>query len=195
MKIFKFLVATLVVAAVAAVFFNSNAFSDENYRKEVGFCVNCHEMRPNYFTWKITSHNQFGCINCHKDLNPTTFVYKHWKGAIPTPIKKRDIIPDGVCRSCHTQKRQVTPPNNIIFPHQLHVLKKIDCVDCHSNVTHLKVDEHIRKTANFSSEGFDETKANQLITKKNHVPMPVCTRCHNGQMATDKCNACHTNSK
>lgn len=194
MRIIKFFTATFIVAAIAAIFFNSNAFS-ENYRKEVGFCVNCHEMRPNYFTWKITSHSQFGCIKCHKDLNPTTFVYKHWKGAVPTPIENRDIIPDDVCRNCHTEKRRVTPPNNVIFPHQLHVLKKIDCVDCHSNVTHLNVDEHIKKTEKFSYTDFNETKAKKLITKQNQIPMPVCMRCHNGQMATDKCNACHINSQ
>ncbi len=195
MKLIKFFIATFIVAAVAAVFFNSNAFSDENYRKDIGFCVNCHEMKPNYFTWKVTSHNQFGCIKCHQDLNPTTFVYKHWKGVVPNPIESREIIPDGVCRNCHTQKRTITPPDDIIFPHQLHVMKQIDCVDCHSNVTHLNIADHIKKNENFSSAAFNESKATQLIKKKNQIPMPVCMRCHNGQMATDKCNACHKKDK
>lgn len=195
MKIIKFLVATFAVAVIAAFFFNYQAITDKNYKKEVGFCANCHEMKPNFFTWQVTSHNNFGCLKCHKDIRITTFAYRHWKGAIPSPIEQKSIIPDGVCRTCHTEGRNVSPPDDIIFPHQLHVVKQIDCVDCHSNVSHLHVKEHIRNTDNFIPASFDEEQARKLIKKGNQILMPVCMRCHNGEMATKACNACHKSDK
>jgi len=201
MRVIKFLVAMFAVAIIAAFLFNYQSFTSKNYKKEVGFCANCHEMKPNYFTWLVTSHNQFGCIKCHKDVKITTFAYKHMRGAFPSPIEKKDIVPDGVCRTCHTTStRNVSPPGDIIFPHELHVVKQIDCVDCHSNVTHLHVSKYIQREftdvqKEFIPASFNEKQAEALITKGNQILMKVCMRCHNGDMATDACNACHRNIK
>lgn len=201
MKVIKFLAAMFVVALIAAFLFNYQSFSNKDYKKkEAGFCANCHEMKPNYYTWLVTSHNQFGCLKCHKDIKITTFAYKHWRGAMANPIEKRNIIPDDVCKSCHTTARNVSPPGDIIFPHQLHVIKQIDCVDCHSNVTHLHVsqyikDEYINKQKEFIPATFNEQQAAKLIKKGNQILMPVCLRCHNGDMATGACKACHKNIK
>lgn len=201
MKILKFLVAMFIVAVIAAILFNYQSFGNKQTKKEAGFCINCHEMRPNYFTWLITSHNNFGCLKCHPDIKVTTFAYKHMRGAFANPIEKKDIIPDSVCTSCHTvANRNVSPPGDIIFPHQLHVVKQIDCVDCHSSVTHLRVSQYINKefaskNKEFIPASFDEKQAEKLIIKGNQILMPACMRCHNGDMATDACNACHKNIK
>lgn len=201
MKFLKFLVAMFIVAVIAAVMFNYQSFGNKDYKKEVGFCANCHEMKPNYYTWLVTSHNQFGCLKCHKDITITTFAYKHWRGAMANPIEKKNIIPDEVCRSCHAiDLRNVSPPGDIIFPHQLHVVKQIDCVDCHSNVTHLNVSkyikkEYVEKQKQFIPVSFNQDQAEKLIIKGNQILMPVCMRCHNGDMATEACNACHKNIK
>ncbi len=200
MRFIKLMVAMFAVAVTAAFLFNIQAFTDKSFNKEVGFCANCHEMKPNYFTWLVTSHNQFGCLRCHQDITIGTFAYKHWRNVIPAPVEKKGIIPDDVCRSCHTNTRNVSPPGDIIFPHELHVVKQIDCVDCHSNVTHLHVSEYIKtnyveKQKEFTPAVFTDTQARQLIKKDNQILMPVCMRCHNGDMATDACNACHKNIK
>ncbi|MHB9095413.1 MAG: cytochrome c3 family protein [Eubacteriales bacterium] len=201
MKVLKFLVAMFVIAVVAAFLFNYQSFTNKESKKEVGFCANCHEMKPNYYTWLVTSHNQFGCLKCHKDIKITTFAYKHWKGAISDPLEKKGIIPDGVCRSCHAvSTRNVSPPGDIIFPHQLHVVKQIDCMDCHNNVVHLRVSQYIKKEYTdkqkvFTPATFDEKQAESLMLKGNQILMPVCMRCHNGDMATGACNACHKNIK
>ncbi|PKM80464.1 MAG: hypothetical protein CVU89_13965 [Firmicutes bacterium HGW-Firmicutes-14] len=201
MKVFKFFVVMFVVSLVAAFLFNYQSFAGKDYKKEVGFCANCHEMKPNYYTWMVTSHNQFGCLKCHQDIKIMTFAYRHWRGVFANPIEKKGIIPDGVCRSCHTTStRNVSPPGDIIFPHELHVVKQIDCVDCHSNVTHLHVGEwikteYVKKQKDFESAAFTSTQAEKLIKKDNQILMPVCMRCHNGEMATEACNACHKNIK
>lgn len=195
MKILKYLVAMFLVAVVAAIMFNVESFGNKQYNKEVGFCANCHEMRPNYFTWMVTSHNQFGCLKCHKDIKITTFAYKHWRTAFATPVQKKNIIPNSVCESCHASTRSVTPPGDLIFPHQLHVIKQIDCVDCHDNVTHLGVADHLKNTKNVDLAAFNDTSAKKLIKKQNQILMPVCMRCHNGDMASSSCQACHKNSK
>ena len=201
MRIIKFFAAMFVVAVIAAFMFNYQSFTNKDTKKEVGFCANCHEMKPNYYTWLVTSHNQFGCLRCHKDIKITNFAYKHWRGAIGNPISKKNIVPDSVCKSCHApETRNVSPPGDIIFPHQLHVVKQIDCVDCHSNVIHLNVsqyitDEYVKKQKEFIPATFDERQAQKLVKKGNQILMPVCMRCHNGDMATEACNACHKNIK
>lgn len=189
MKILKFLLGVFVVAMVAAFLFNYPGSQDAN--KQAGFCINCHEMMPHYYTWTVSSHNKFSCLKCHEDIKITTFAYKHVINAIPNPIVKKDIVSNQVCEDCHTGKRQVSPPGDIIFPHQLHVVKKIDCVDCHNKVAHLNVTNHIKNTKNFSIETFNEASAKKLIVKNNQVLMQDCLRCHNGDMATNKCLACH----
>jgi len=201
MKILKFLVAMFLVAVISAVLFNYQSFGNTQTKKEVGFCINCHEMKPNYYTWMITSHNNFGCLKCHQDIKVTTFAYKHMRGVIANPIVKKDIIPDDVCKSCHTvDNRNVSPPGDIIFPHQLHVIKQIDCVDCHNSVTHLRISDYIQeefidKNEEFVPAAFDQKQAEKLVIKGNQILMPACMRCHNGDMATDACNACHRNIK
>jgi len=196
MRIFKLLIAMFVVAVAASVLFNYQSFSDKDYKKEVGFCANCHEMKPYYFTWKATAHNQFGCLKCHKDIKITTFAYKHWLNVIPTPIENKTFIPDTTCQQCHTMlTRSVSAPGDLIIPHQLHTVKQVDCIDCHSNVTHAFVAEYARKTPDYSYATFSEATAGKLIQKGNRIPMPVCMRCHNGDMATDACNACHSSIK
>lgn len=201
MKTLKFLAAMFLVAIIAAVLFNYQSYGINQPKKEVGFCINCHEMKPNYFTWLISSHNNFGCLKCHKDIKITTFAYRHMRGAFANPIEKKNIISDDVCRSCHTiANRNVSPPGDIIFPHQLHVIKQIDCVDCHSSVTHLRVSDYIKaeyvnKSKEFIPAAFDQKQAEKLVIKGNQILMPVCMRCHNGDMATGACNACHKNIK
>lgn len=195
MRLFKFLVAMFVVALVAAFLFNYQSFTQRDYKKEVGFCQNCHEMKPYYLTWNATAHNQFGCLKCHKDIKITSFAYKHWRNAFPTPIEKKNIIPDSVCIQCHASTRNVSAPGDLIIPHGLHTVKQIDCVDCHNNVTHAHVSDYAKKTKDYTVATFTEATAKKLIVKGNRIPMPVCMRCHNGDMATDACNACHSTIK
>lgn len=197
MKVIKFFVAMFVVAVIAAFLFNYQSFSNKSVKRDVAFCINCHEEMPYYYTWLVTSHNQFGCLKCHKDIKIMTFAYKHLKGAVAYkfPLEKKRIIANDVCQGCHTNNRSVSPPGDVIFPHQLHVVKQIDCVDCHSNVTHLNVSDYIAKTKDFDVAAFNETQARKLIQKDNEILMPVCMRCHNGEMATKACNACHKTIK
>lgn len=195
MKVLKLFAAIFIVAVIAAFLFNAQSFGTKVSKKD-GFCANCHEMKPNYYTWLVSSHNNFSCLRCHTDLKPTTFAYKHWRGAFANPIVKRDIIPNEVCSSCHAmERRNVSAPGDIIFPHQLHVVKQIDCVDCHSNVTHFNISDYQKTSQAVPAAAFDSTKAESLIKKGNQILMPVCMRCHNGDMATDSCQACHKNIK
>jgi nitrate/TMAO reductase-like tetraheme cytochrome c subunit len=205
MKIGKYLItvfiAMFVVAGVAAFMFGYQIAGSTEANKQAGFCINCHEMRPSYYTWKVTSHNKFGCLKCHTDIKWGSFIYKHWKSAIANPVEKNGIIPDGVCRSCHApSQRNISPPGDVIFPHELHVVKQIDCVDCHNNVAHLLASDYIKKEYSdkqktFDPAAFDEKQAKQLIKKGNQILMPVCMRCHNGEMATEACKDCHSSIK
>ena len=197
MKVVKIIIAMLIVSVVASWMFSYPSSKAQSAGKEVGFCTNCHEMQPNYYTWQVTSHNKFGCLKCHQDIKITTFAYKHLRGAaaIKFPIEKKRIIPNDICQSCHTNNRSVSPPGDIIFPHQLHVVKQIDCVDCHGNVTHLGIAEYLKDPKNGSTTAFTPVQAQKLVVKDNQILMSVCMRCHNGDMATAACNACHKNQK
>lgn len=151
------------------------------------FCATCHEIRPHYEKWKVSSHRNVNCAQCHAEpgffnymmhkLGSWNYIFVH----LLTPraeIKLKRPIPNSSCIRCHTANRVISPGGDLLVPHQQHVnYQKLNCYQCHKNL-------HTALT------GEREEEEKTVAAAYWH---PVCwTQCHDGVHATNKCNACHT---
>ncbi|MHB8983925.1 MAG: cytochrome c3 family protein [Carboxydocellales bacterium] len=189
-KILRIGLIMMVVALMAAILFAQGNISYTQNKKEASFCKNCHEMNPNVFTWQISSHNRIGCLKCHDDIELADFTYRHWRGFFNTPIVAKSFISNETCTACHSETRVITPMQNNIVPHQLHLNKGVDCIDCHNSITHFNVSslliaQKVKDVSTFGARDAKKFKSNKS------VPMGTCLVCHNGSKASNQCKACH----
>lgn len=168
------------------------------------FCSMCHEMKPEYYTWKASSHNNIKCTNCHIEpgvkslaihkVSALKEVYLHVTDSYYSPIQMKHPIKDTVCSECHNmEKRKVTPSGDLIIPHETHKSKRIGCAKCHKGIAHGGIaDKSI--TYNTDYDKWDQNLANTLMAElKNVSPsMDICMDCHRLRKAPLSCKACHT---
>ncbi|HWJ03922.1 MAG TPA: NapC/NirT family cytochrome c [Verrucomicrobiae bacterium] len=155
------------------------------------FCLNCHEMQESYDAWQSASHSKTDCITCHKDISIAGVLYKQKLGV--NRVKEIKVeVDDAVCSKCHADARVITPPMDLIIPHNLHVQKGLSCTQCHRAVTHGTV----VKTVNVTAPGqAGPTLKGENLFDPNRIPMAGCMTCHNGAKATRSCNACHADKE
>lgn len=186
---------TVLVALVAAVLFSQGSLQFSQNRQEAALCDNCHEMSPNVVTWRISTHQNIGCLNCHRDITFSTFAYRHWRGFFQTPVQG-NFIPDQVCRQCHSERRQLTMPANLNVPHSLHTTKQVDCIDCHARVVHRGISQSPQlQKLNFPGDYAENTLLPLARRLPSRMYMSECKVCHNGAMASNRCSACHTQNE
>jgi nitrate/TMAO reductase-like tetraheme cytochrome c subunit len=169
--------------------------------KAPAFCgVFCHEMTPEYETFKVSSHNSFDCVDCHNQfpdqsyvgyrLLLVSFVVDHFTG-YETPIKLGHTIPDVMCMKCHSNRRQFSPSGDLLIPHSKHLAKGVPCIQCHKGVTHGLIYE--RGKNNEETYSFWDTK----LAEKNMQPfytrpkMKECMDCHTQRKVANDCTTCH----
>lgn len=168
------------------------------------FCGNyCHEMKPEYTTWEVTSHAQIACVKCHippgvvnlieHKMSAMVQLYQHATGTYERPIEMKDKIDDSVCEQCHSMNnRQVTPSGDLIIPHDRHKAKGIKCVNCHMGVAHGTVAEReVTKVGNFDAWNVAKAEDNTKI-RYARPKMKYCMDCHTKRKVTTACEACHT---
>lgn len=170
------------------------------------FCQSCHEMRPEYVTWKASSHSQLGCVDCHVEpgvgnllqhkVKSFKQLYLHFSGKINPPIEVAQPIKDEVCERCHTAKRVATPSGDLIIPHEVHKENKVPCVKCHSAVAHANIGSAENGfTANGNWDKWIEP-VGRAYMKADFLKfsMEECLNCHKQEDAGPKpndCKACH----
>lgn len=169
---------------------------------EPDFCQSCHEMRPEYYTWQVTSHRQFRCTECHIEpglasllihkISAVKEVYLHFTGTYPRPIKMENPIPNITCKKCHSPgNRQFTVSGDLIIPHDRHDAKGVYCVDCHSGVAHGEIAKR-KVTTRIQFLAWNETVAREQTDGKLAKPkMNTCLECHTKRNVTTRCEACH----
>jgi nitrate/TMAO reductase-like tetraheme cytochrome c subunit len=168
------------------------------------FCASCHEMKPEYYTWKASSHSEVDCVNCHTGstkeeyakakANGLVQVFKKATQTYTAPIRMPNQIEDASCEKCHNiSTRDVTPTGDLIIPHDKHKNKGIKCFQCHSGVAHGKIAD--RKMTYQSDYGeWDDTLGRAAMKDEKFIKpeMETCMKCHEARKVTTKCQACHT---
>ncbi|WP_066315049.1 NapC/NirT family cytochrome c [Bacillus sp. FJAT-29814] len=168
------------------------------------FCSSCHEIKPEYYTWKVSTHSEVECISCHVEpgaknlakakVEGVVELYKKTTDTYTAPIQMPKDIPNSACESCHNMKtRDVTASGDLIIPHDKHMDKDIKCTQCHSGVAHGKIAE--RKVTFKSDYGkWDEQLGKSMMSDKKFTSpkMDTCMECHRARQVTTECKACHT---
>jgi cytochrome c nitrite reductase small subunit len=105
------------------------------------FCGSCHSMENNYFTWKVSRHKQFACIECHLPHGnfAHTFVYKAYAGlrdvadettrSYPFAMNLTNsarTIANSNCSRCHFSTIETTAMAR----------GNADCMKCHKFLVH-----------------------------------------------------------
>src|SRR5262249_25987993 len=99
-KLYKYLTVALLVIVV---FFALGLIGVESTWSSK-FCSSCHEMKPEYYTWKASTHSEVECVKCHigsgtkeyaqAKANGLLQVYKKATQTYTAPIRMPKEIPD-----------------------------------------------------------------------------------------------------
>lgn len=166
-----------------------------------GFCTLCHEILPEYTTWKASSHSRVTCIKCHQRPGVRNFItekkaaigqlYRHFAQEFYLPIASPQIIENSICLTCHNMKRPVTAKGDIKMNHQKHLNRKINCVECHSGVAHGRIAER-QLTIDAAWDRWNEAYAKvQMNPQFTSLQMKDCVNCHSIKKAPLNCETCH----
>ncbi len=178
-------VQILLFAAIAMAFASGLIVVSE----QPGFCNSCHIMNTYYDTWKVSSHGEVNCLDCH--LQPG-FV-GHVKGKINglaqavdcivgrVGTKPNAAVEDISClrSECHSTQELMSGNveyKGIKFTHKNHIAKVVDgirisCCTCHS---HFEGDEHFSVNNNvcFTCHFLKDNKSDKRLMQTS------CHDCH-----------------
>lgn len=197
----KFKILTLSLLFIA-IFIIAGTVTVESTSSS-SFCETCHEMKPETQTFKVSSHSQLQCNDCHiqsgaanlakAKMDGLVRVYKKVTDNFPAPIHMPTQIPNSTCEKCHNMKtRNVTTSGDIIIPHGKHIKEDIKCVECHSGVAHGDIADR-NVTFKTDYEKWNETLAKQMMSEKYTQPkMEECISCHITNNVSTACKTCHS---
>ncbi len=168
------------------------------------FCSSCHEMKPEFYTWKASSHSEVDCVQCHISPGAENFtkakanglmqVYKKKTNTYVAPIRMPKEIPDSACERCHNiNTRNFSVSGDLIIPHDKHKAKDVECIQCHSGTAHGKISDR-RMTFQADYDKWDDTVGTVAMSDLKFVKpdMESCMECHRARKVTTECSACHT---
>lgn len=191
-----------ILAAGLSIFFVAVSAGALEITSTPKFCSLCHEMQPEYVTWKASAHANITCTNCHVEPGTANFinhkinslkqVYYHFTGNYIQPIEISEPIKNEVCLQCHTTWRRVNAPGDIKFPHQQHLAEKLNCVDCHSGVVHGNIEPNGFTTATDYNSWTPGVGKAYMQPRFTNVQMEQCIDCHQSRDVPVTCNTCHT---
>jgi nitrate/TMAO reductase-like tetraheme cytochrome c subunit len=198
-KLLKIMTLTVLFLAIFSVI----GFSGLEAATSSKFCSSCHEMKPEYYTWKASTHNEVDCVACHTDpvfkklaKDKAEGVIEQYKKDFVTsaaPIRMSNDIPNSACEKCHNMKtRQVTPSGDLIIPHDKHLQKDVKCVECHSGVAHGDISDR-KMTYQTDIDKWDQTVGATAMSdlKFTRPEMDTCMECHKARDVSTACKTCH----
>jgi len=155
--IFSYLVVTAAIPARPLLIEQPILFNHKRHQEKDVSCYDCHQFYKKYAVAGIPGTDL--CYSCHKS--------------------DKDLMEKEEKRKLHeyfTDKREIrwqrvnTPlPDDVVFNHKRHVVKDIECAECHG-------------------------KLEDLVETKRLVPdftMDSCVDCHQQQQASIDCLVCH----
>ncbi len=182
----RYKVLILVSGLIFAVLLGT--FGVSRIVKNPEFCASCHLMKPEFATWKASSHLQVACVDCHAAKKLLSSLMSGKKG----PVKMDELIGNDVCNKCHSSRREITPSGDLIVPHNKHAAKNVLCMNCHSGVGHGNIAARKVTETVAAKMWTPEFGAQQMSPEFTEPKMNVCLECHIKREVTQECQACHT---
>jgi len=199
-KLYKVMTLTVLFLAL---FFSLGMFGLEATSSST-FCSSCHEMKPEYYTWKASSHSEVDCVNCHTEpgikqtaKDKADLIVKAVKknyNESAAPIRMPGEISDSACEKCHNVlQREFTVSGDIIIPHDKHKEEDVKCIQCHSGVAHGEIaDREMTFKTDYDKWDSDLGEVAMADLKWTRPTMDSCMECHESRQITTECSACHT---
>ena len=169
------LVALFILIVVAAVGFYAVYDADS--------CANCHIIKPEVETYKLSAHYRagVGCQECHTKPGAFSYFIRNLEGLGNTVLYvsghyERPLtayVSADTCVRCHpkSQLERDQVYGNIRINHTGLREAGYQCLTCHANITHPGTRPEISRAA------------------QNR--MSVCAECHDGEQLPDTCSTCH----
>lgn len=165
------------------------------------FCKSCHEMRPEYYTWKVSDHSQVTCVRCHLSSTIAGFIkYKtdalkqvarHISGKYYLPIELSQPLDSSLCLQCHAGQWESGGSGDIKIPHAKHLQQGIACTDCHAGVAHGRVAER-EQTIDGEFASWNDSKGRSNMVRSFRLRgKKVCMDCHESKGVSTNCETCH----
>jgi nitrate/TMAO reductase-like tetraheme cytochrome c subunit len=180
----------LVIGLIGMIALIASGYGVHSYTNSPSFCSSCHEMAPEYTSYKQSAHNQISCVQCHdkpgfsniigNKKNLIKAIKSHYNSEIPKQILQTNIqiVSSENCLKCHSKNRLVTATGDLKVNHPGHIKEGIPCITCHEGVAHSKIAARGLNTAKdrdkWSSTNVKKL-TNELYTKPN---MGTCIDCH-----------------
>jgi len=194
----------LLFGAVAIFFIilAAGAFGVNQVVSNSSLCVNCHEMRPEYYTWQLSSHSKVACTDCHLPIDSRgrmarnfaglRLIVKHYLGNYQVPILVWQPVSQDNCLACHSKNRQATPSGDIKISHINHDNKGVGCVSCHSGVAHGRIVER-GKISEVKPQDWNQQLAAKEVQSSDIKPKMIqCLTCHREWKVSTQCEKCHS---
>jgi len=162
----------------------------------------CHNMAPEWESWKRSSHAQVTCYGCHVDQTlPALFKEKLTsgpKGMFNTVLNRyerpinphshysQELLPMERCERCHSnQNRKFTFTRGIYMNHEAHKDAGINCAVCHNRVAHKGAEDFEPLKSWPEAKTLAEEDGEKQFRYKNFLTMKDgCFRCHSGSPAS-----------
>lgn len=194
-------IAVLLVLVIIGL---ASFFSDISQTPS-GLCDSCHTMTPYDSTWQVSSHSNIACVSCHKNpglsgslqfgRNMARYVYRQTTKSYILPIRIFDGMDDKPCLQCHSFKRLVSLPGDLIIPHEDHSIKNVRCVACHKAVAHGNVGKQ-RATVSTLTQSWSRAESTRQMSRPfTAPPKEDCMSCHFYRRVELTCQSCHKEDK
>lgn len=200
-KLFKVMTLSLLFLGL----FFSLSYAGIEATSSSKFCSSCHEMKPEYYTWKASSHSEVDCVSCHIEpgikqtaKQKVDLVVKaanrDESNSNVAPIRMPEEIPDSTCEKCHNVlQREFTVLGDIIIPHDKHKDEDVTCIQCHSGVAHGEIaDREMTFKTDYDKWDSETGVAAMADLKWTSPTMDTCMDCHESRQITTECSACHS---
>lgn len=172
-------------------------------------CLACHSMKPEYFTWKASTHGKanVSCVSCHSPPGIAGFIRAKAKGfkeiyytatnSYVAPVRMLESLEDPSCERCHNMnKRGAVSSGDIISRHDVHKKRNVHCAKCHGGIAHGKISDR-KVTYRSDYQRWDHILGESLMSevKFTQPDMDMCIKCHQLRKAPLTCKTCHKSSK
>ncbi|PKM82045.1 MAG: hypothetical protein CVU89_06815 [Firmicutes bacterium HGW-Firmicutes-14] len=169
-------------------------------------CAGCHMMKPEYNTWRVSSHSGVSCVSCHIAPGPwgvlkgyadgVKNIYSMAVGNYVSPITMLTPTSDAACERCHDVREQKkSKSGSLVVAHELHKKIKVPCFKCHRGIAHGRISE---RSVTFESDykKWDVTLGEFMMEENQYTDpeMDMCFSCHRLRNAPLECKACHIRS-
>jgi len=154
-----------IVLLIILIFFCIGTYWSVEATSTPQFCIQCHEIKPAYNTWKKSTHYKVAkgkkiamCRDCHlpswrnpprlfwaKAYHGTKDIYYHFSDKdqldykyylYEMKVNARKDIPNANCLPCHKDIYKTKDPLLKAVHYDIRKNKNLRCVDCHKNLVH-----------------------------------------------------------